>query len=765
MSGLSDLVRCFQDAALQRYLMRPREDDLELQGKRKIFHAIDSNVISGYLQPSEIAEGKDELAIGIGEIFKSDSRETKEHIARLVTEFIVLQLGDRVPLIALQPINIEIKRTYLHYAKEFLSSVPKPVELPPHILERLKTVETQRHLDQIKEALAEAFRLDMAGAPAMARIRQITRNRRVIGSDVVTDQTHSQELASALQPPRSSADMAEFARRKAQWMQRLKAAGRRARRAGVVERDAEALTRLELCNERLAQWDAPQKLVYVTADNSLMRAGELYQWPDGGERSFSRQFIRNPRAYLDEPDVLRPNKDTKRILEADTLYGWLTLLLERIEGAGEILPVKGEIRFDEEIVSTLEQVAAEDPGAASKILQKWREYTREAFIDVPRAYVDRFIETLEEGAGAEFVKRSWSIIEGAKAATWDCVLEVSAGARFALEVAAPGSRPEVPARETPRLVFEGRQKLNEFLKSAEHWLNNPGSFSQDEYDRRRKAVQKEHDGEYGDYMAHAYLLAQQMQWKSAEILASLATSKVYPRRDISPVDSNGRESSYLEAYCGRLTSTGKSDLHKPMECILRALDLAEKEGAAVREMGVVHDCAAERFEVEQLVLEMTRHLYDWHASRSSRTGDQLAELRQDFLSLADRTRTRIKTVEGLRVVPPYDRTRILEGLNSALGRCQRSGLGISLQYGLFDAATRQMWQELKAASDGGRTASQFAEFVIRLGDVVHIEGDATQKQIALDRLEGSKPAKVLPYDRNRYAEMIHRVRNYVMQSE
>jgi hypothetical protein len=762
VTAVSRLIRCYEDAAFQRYLMYPRTEDLALvEGGWKVFHAIDTNVVACYLEPADHATKSDYQIIGVGEVFREDLLETKENIARLVSEFILFGLNPQIQLIALRPINIEIKDMYLKLANQFLSGVAPRVKIDDKLLARLEAVATQRHTEKIQEYLEEILRADLRGEAAVQRIRNITRARRLLGSDMVTAGSHSPALAAAMPSDRRTADQMELVPRAALWMKRLEQVGRKAERP-PAKRDAEALAKLQLANERLSECQADERLVYITGDNSLLDAGEVFQW-DGpnGTSNFSREFIRHPRAYLDEPDVLRPSGESCD-LDADTLYGWLTLLLGRIRNpVGDIRPSRGLIEFPQPIIHSLHEIAAEDPEAASKIMTKWKAYAQEAFRDAPESFVKRLIAALESQAAAELVERTWEEYKGDKSKTWDDVLEVTAGARFALEVWSEDQRSSTPARETPSLVFEGRTALHRFLKSAEQWLDDSHSFKQEDYDSLRLDVQREEDGVYGDYMAHAYLLAQQRQWKSAQILASLATSKASNFTGTA-TGSNGRESSYLEAYCGRLTSTSKDELKKPTASILRALKVARREQAATEAANRRHDCAHERFVAEMLVLRMTKYLYEWSDGLERRA--ELEAMRLRFGALARRIHGRIEALPADKLAPPYDEQRIRAGLRSALGRCYRSGLGLALQLGRIDHEARQMWVGLKGliAEEKDNYPSQFAKFVVKLADLLFIDSSSVlRRQRELGNLQWRLPTTVLPYDERRYKTMIEAVGAYL----
>jgi hypothetical protein len=102
---------------------------------------------------------------------------------------------------------------------------------------------------------------------------------------------------------------------------------------------------------------------------------------------------------------------------------------------------------------------------------------------------------------------------------------------------------------------------------------------------------------------------------------------------------------------------------------------------------------------------------------------------------------------------------ILEGLRSALGRCYRSGLGLSLQLGLNDPIAKTMWIELKLLCKAAQFPSQFAGFVLGLGEVIFADQGSVKGRLKrLQELERRTPAQVLCYDRRRYATMVAMVR-------
>jgi len=770
MSGIAELIECYRDAALQRHLMQPRIDDRKRIGEGwRLFHAVDSNVVGYYLDPLRHARKRPHLAIGLGDIFALDTIVAQQAIAVLVADYPFQSLDPGTPLLALSPISSEIRGLFeAHMASALGAGKPR---MPDEELARqLNALDLDRLNLRDRDLIHQAIILQHLSTSTADRLFDLTRDVRIFGGDRANAKSHSAALADALRYAATTGEMIGFAQRKHQWLRRLAHVGRSNKPRD--ERDAEAMARLELCNERLRAGGVFERLLYITGDSMLIEASSYHTWEDDdGVSNFATSFLRHPRAYLDEPEVMRP-LDREKELDGETLFGWLTVLLGRIDELAPDLVLRGgTIQFPGAVNDIIKQVADDDPNAAEKILERWRNFAAKVTQDplAPKSHVSRLAELLNNDAIAAHLQDARSVVEQEIAERWTKVFYVSAGARLALESMMPTGTYEGPLeREVPRLVFEDRPKLSAFLRSGGRWLDQDLRFDHQRYEGMRKDVRDEDPSEYGDYIGHAYLLAQQAQWKTASILAGIASSRVRGIDRYDPEQSNGRESHYLEGYCARLASVDKADLENARLLVLKALRIQEEEGVVAAAEAYPYEIAVERFEAELLVIEAAEALYDWLDSKDALLlRARMLKVRRALAELAERTSTKLLLLDGQQLTATHDRDMIEQALRSVLGRCYRSGLGAGLIADDFGEETCMLWQRLQAWVDENPQPSQYMGFVLELGDLVFTDGLGTkQRRARLDVLERkAMPAAVQPFDQARYDQMIAHVRTRIASSQ
>ncbi|WCM28581.1 hypothetical protein NDN01_06570 [Sphingomonas sp. QA11] len=761
MTNADTLTNCYKDAALQRYLMQSRDGDRKLiEAGWRLFYAVDSNVVGFFLEPHRHAVRSVDRRIGLGDIFQLDSLRNQHDISVLVADYPILSLDMGCPLIAIEPINEEIRAIYERHSTAFFAAQEGHLN-GQQLADRLNALDIDKLSPKDRVLLTHAVTLDHPVVAAADRIYSLTRAGRILSSERVSGRTHSPELARALRMSATASDTIAFALGRAKWLGVFAHVGRQ--KDGRAQRDAAALARLELCNTRLRNAGVRQRLHYITGDSFLLEAAEGVPWEEvGGIDTFAAAFLRHPRAFLDEPEVLQPTEED-RSEEGTTLANWLKVLLGRIDqSTPNLRPVDGHISFSDEVIGMMNQVVAEDDGAAERILNRWREFTRRVADTgvAPKANVERLTALLHNQAAIDEVERLRNQLEAEVEEAWTKVFYVSAAARLALEVAAHDGGYDVPDREVPRLVFQARPALAHFLREAGRWFIPGGEFDHATYEAMRQAVRREDETQYGDYVGHAFVLAQQGQWKSASILAGLATSRVHGRNDFAPQKSNGRESAYLQAYCTRLTSRSPDDLAKAFQFIDRALEIAGVEQEHTVALGLVHEAVSERFEMERFVLRATMALYQWQAGNADYLRLTFEELLPEIQDLADRIRVKLSNLHEHPLNADYDPKMIEIALVSVLGRCLRTSLGMRFHLGDFGEVSRQIWTELDTYCDHNKAPSQFSEFLCRVGRATFDEQISWRhRRKNLDALAFRLPARILPYDRNRYDTILNRARD------
>ncbi|MEI9926418.1 MAG: hypothetical protein WDN44_00180 [Sphingomonas sp.] len=781
MATKASLVECYQDAALQRYLMRPVAE----QPARSVFYAMDTDVVASFLAPSANAIASPDQAIGMGEIFRSDGRDTKEAVAGELLDRIMVELSPNHPFILLSPIDKEIQGVFEKYRNRFLrghgGEDDEAVKLHALLSANYPDGNAPLSLDVIRRALR------LSHSDALSRVLLIIRKGRLLREGRITPSTHGDQLSWALKsaaPPFDSVERTwEYSRRRRLWRDRFSAIGRSD--SDQRERDVEALTRLELTNYHLeqAETEPPSlpRLLYVTGDTSVMRAAEAYPWPGPeSNETFASRYIRHPRAFLDELGVLGITSRSGEDLN-ETIYDWLTVLLGRFEDMLEQIPGdRGQIEFSRSLIDRIRQVETRDAAAAGEIQQSWSRFAESA-VKRPATLLERLRRAAEDGRPID-AEALISELERDEREAWLTVLEVSVAARFAVEVVTP--RADVP-RDAPVLIMHERPRLTEFLTIAADWLDHPARYSHDRYRELRQAVRSEEaqtatssterDPSYGDFIAHAYLLAHQGQWRTAAILAALASDCVSEADKLEPSGNNGRESAYVEACCLRLTARSVADLEIAEQHCRRAIRLVSSEFGVAQPsfddlanlisvhastgQGDAVDPVAERFVAELLAVRAMGLELEWFGTITTRDAARSVELRLSALQVAEHFLTLARRA-SLRLGSLPVGSLSERALQKAVEMCCRAGLSLRLQFA--DLTDRQTWSELEDVFDllkdqvarAGKS-TELSEIVLALVTIARSEPSRSNRR-ALDQLRLENP--VLSFDISRFNEMVGSVR-------
>lgn len=767
-SASAELKECFADVQLQRHWILPRLADQELlRQDYRIYHAVDTNIFTLYLNPRQHAVAGEGQVVGVGEVFRSDDRPRKESIAAALGEFIWNQLQPDIPLLLLPPVIREIDNSVKYYVDKFEHRDRE---------ESVELTEIQRQLQQHNHELSEedlqtlrhAVMVDSGAAAAMRRMTLLfSRSRlRSTESNLAVD-LFDDQIRFGVQKITDVREIFDFIELKDAWLERLQKIGRL--KSAKVEHDAETMARLELYNNRLSRIPGGKTvLLYITGDNSLFDAGETYQvvW-DSKKASFASHFLRHPRAYLNEPEVLSPRSGSSGQPGVSvTLAEWLQVLLGWLKELGEVhIPNKGKIVWSEPADAAIKGLAKKNRQTANDIQTEWKRYEAAASLDVPDSYMQGLSSAAAEGKDSFLtqLKRLRPQIQKKKDRAWEDCFYVSTSARFILQVIESTS---TPAREVPPLVFESRPQLLLFLEQAKKWFATPKDFDLPIYEKHRKAVIDEEETHYGDYLAHAYLMALQMQWKTAAIFAARAREHVPPGPPV-PNRSNGREAFYFEAFCRRYDAKKLDDLDKLEPLIARAESIAAEEIAFAEKEHWILNPVVERFEAERYALRMSMLLFQWREVDSKSKPDvlaQLAEMIPDFFSFHQRADRKIqelpdeKSGEGLNRHIPISKQR--EALRDVSVRALRNILAIGLQVPSARKQAEGAWRELLTIdNDRIRKPGSFISQFFYQCSLAHFGESWKERRDARRKIRNDfsehvmEKNRVFPYDVERFLDI------------
>ncbi len=768
------LLECFEDAFVQRSLLEPRANDRNLTAAGwSLRYAVDASIFGLFLDPASYATGRNRHSLGVGEVFRADMPERKTKIAGALADFIWNVLQPKISFLAIPPINGEIYNQILfrtqHHAK---STDNEPSELRK-ISERLESeghVLTKEDLNDLRDA----YMLDSAPPAILDRIQMIISTNRIQSADSPSLPHHDFDAVfrDALRQATSIQDMFLFARLSGAWQDRLNKLGRV--KSDPAARDVEVMTRLEICNERLSQaGDRRRRLIYITTDQSLLEAGSTYiPGHDNDGASFSQLYLRHPRSFLNEPEVLSPAGNAGE--SAVTLDGWLQVLLGRFDdlGKSKISP-SAKVTFPKIVIDDIKELHQGDRYAADKILSQWADYEAKANLDLPKKYLDRFIKRLKSNTQT-FNSQLTSLreeIRESKSRAWESFFFVSTSARFVLQILTADG---VPDRDKPQLCFQNRENLHAFLSQANIWLRDRSSFDLTDYQEHIAAIYREDDTSYDNYIAHGYVMALQLQWRTAAILCLRAIECIEnPQSTFNPgpTASNGREAYYFRAFCGRQAATSLKDLDGLEALVAKAESITEAEASFVRKQKLTHDPVVERFEAEHNAIKFTRQLFKWYDAPSNEKHfhlDEIGDFIPIFQAFAGKVESRLDHLiaedAGRRPTPHYATPVPIrrEILLTLWVRTMRNILAIGLQNPIHRDAARSAWERLYGLEQERPEfishSSYLSKFMFYAGQVI-FDGNRTLEREARRilrrdyRIDMIKRRKIYPYDIDRITNL------------
>jgi hypothetical protein len=776
---------CFEDVYLQRYLLEPRLSDLQLiAGGWKLRYAVDTNVFALYVDPMRHASPGDSRIIGVGEVFRSDQSERKIKIAAALAYFIWNELEAKSPLLLLPPLNQEVERIVQHFVRQFEDyhedEAPVLAAIRDKLLAKGHVLKQQDLAD-----LRDAVMLDSTPQAAMSRIRTLFSQGRIRSADSsLLSAGLDDAFRRALRPATDLSDMDAFAVKRDDWLKRI---GQFRKANSRALRDAEAMARLEICNSRLTEGGETRRLIYITSDASLLEAGEQYEAGTGGGsvQTFSQLFLRHPRAYLNEPQVLSPSTSGDPLEQGSvTIAEWLHVLVGRFDDLNKPPRVStGRVILSKQVVQAIQEVEEADNNAAASIQSEWSKYETVSSLNPPQQYVDRLLSAADAGA-ERFLAQLDQLREEIrlrKKDAWEACFSIGTTTRFVLEVVTQSGP---PTREPPPLVFEARRNLHSFLDAAQGWLAKQDIFSMESYSTYRQKVRKEDESGYGDYIAHGYLMALQMQWRTAAIFAARAIECVTDTQNV-PAGSNGREAYYFEAFCRRHSASSLQDLEGLDKLLFNATRTALAESSAITDKNWPHDPVIERFEGESFALQLSRHFFRWSVSASREQsvilddiGQMVPKLRKFERRVDERyhqLQRQQETILGQKELKapeyfiPFEQR--LENLLRVRVRTLRNILAIGLQVPTALAEARSAWLALQAIASEGvirvgpsglLNSSFFARFLYLCG-AVHFSDQPELKKRSLREIQAKFDSRsitkrrVFPYDGARMADILQKL--------
>jgi len=628
--AFDDLLALLRDAAVQRRLMRGWFDDLAFQaGNGTILYAVDMDVIRMFTGPREINARAPSL-LAYGRVFGTDSDDVAEAVTLRLMDHIFFQLSGDWPLLVIPPIEEELD----HYVSRLVvdhGSQPQARDVEIEELDQLfaklelpaDTI-SREAVQQAMTRIHEVLHFERHEQGEFRRIDLALSEGRLAGPDVeeFVNRVKDDDFIRATRRFEGITEVMPHFDRTQDWLERLRRVGHLGRTA---QRDAAALARIEIWNQRLAP--SNRRIVYLTGSRTLFDAGWTHKVHASAtaddEAWFTDLYLRHPRALIAAPGILNtPTADPSAPFadavsdDADGTFGGdyefynflRTFLATFPSRGGDLLDPADRFHLAEHAKDVAAKTFEQQPQLGESFRRRWREFTeamRPAY-HPPATVQDRLLQMFQQLPGGVSAYRRWQMLEGkllellenGTRETWDrCFrMAIRTGLYFDL------NNYTIPPRSVPPLNFDSWKVTHSFIETVSGW-HSSDQVDVAAYDAGVAAVNKDDPTGYAHYLTHAALFAGRGKWEVAAVLAakSLGLAKPAPRK---PGQPNGREAAYLLSVCRRHAARSLQDLE--------GLDTLVEQAQAImsEERGEgPFEAIPERFDGELLAIQMTRLMF------------------------------------------------------------------------------------------------------------------------------------------------------------
>lgn len=611
-----ELASYFRAAAEQRRQLAPRSSDRRMLAEgKKVFHAVDADVVMLFTDPFENAVGTKTRRTGYGEVFPQEDAGTAIGVGQILADYIFFKIceNNSLPLLLLHPIDQELRevfRVVLQKAMEAGVKAREQVAEVQRLAAQIQKVSDAREQASMLIKTAPFLFGFLAGSRGpraeLERFSRLMESKRIVPLDelLAQDWQQNEKYHPAFKPPERFADFVDWRHQAHLWFERIASKATSAKKANRIQNDATMLASLERINRRLGE---DGRLVLITGDSSIHEAARGY-FPDDfqndGPRSFANLWLRHPRAYLAEPEVLSPkSNDTDTRADTDFLK-WLDTFLGKLELTGrDHLEALDELLSKplEGLVETAGKVLESHPNILNEFKERWSAYTCNAILvhgvnNNPEAVDNKQIAQLVQTI-TEHLEHAESDLEQRLATEWDRLFHtaIEAGFLFAREMNV-SRRPRNP----PVLHFESLPVARKFIKRilATEQHDNIKNF-----EGELKKLRAEDPFDYTYTLVFGILFAAQGAWAVAAILAERALNIASAIDRESKI--SGREAYYLQAVARRhqirtvdkLPEVGEL-LDKAARCLAR--ERQTRSGLLTGDI---------RFAAEKCALHITYHLF------------------------------------------------------------------------------------------------------------------------------------------------------------
>jgi len=703
------LVRDFQAAISLRRMFYQRDlDQRFIDGGGRIIFAIDSNLLSLHFsifdEAAPAAHRKACQALGgpaqpegslEAQEFRHSLANAEHRLAQVVANYIINHLAGykaepSTPLLLLPGHNIEANRRYDELVDAMRDTGAKGKTLKARLSEFLRILSDQKTKEDrasvIEEQKDEIFALLYSLQEPHDKFREFAHlfaEKRLISMETAASDKRlshltfsdsdeqlflhqAQRFSRSSDRPRGdwweTVDLPEEdnAGTEEWWSERLN----KDMAISYVELDKLALATLDHLNRSIEK--QKYRVVLLSLTSSIVEIGRLYKpykySKDLSRYRFSDLYIRSPRAFLSERQIMQP------AIEND-LTVWLDAFLARVteQPHANLLEFEDAVENIETDTQALAQIAASalerDSNFHHELHQRWSEYAEQVTSDhsatssEARALFERHIGT-EFAAHEEMLSEFEGYMRKLTEDSWNTFFFTAVrSGRDLFHFDETRQTFELPLLYLRGMGAEA-QRLTELTR-------NQGILdSWEEVELLLKRLNRREDDAAGylTSLCYALLFARAGRWRLTQLIASRALAIARRSSESDPVTAlgeiTGREASYLAALSSRMVAKNRRDLDLSRDYIEGAFEAIDEVSDSSRLEGP--EVTGIRFATEALSIDLATLYFDLHqnswlstalpyAANRARSLSARAEAQLNTLKCADGT-IRVWTQISLRSI-------------------------------------------------------------------------------------------------------------------
>ncbi|MES9969177.1 MAG: hypothetical protein ABW092_04030, partial [Candidatus Thiodiazotropha sp.] len=305
-----------ESARQLRLDIRLHENDLKWMKDNKgiIIYAIDNDIMKLHSAAKEVALGGDidDERKGYTQVFSGDEEENIVGIARILTHFIFYKLACKRlnSLFFIPPLDAEFSLIFeavFKNAGREITQADNNIGILDSVFNNksMSDEEVARHLIKYSKPILEILIGNQSYNSEIQRLTNLLNEKRVrslndIGKDNISVPL---DFLEAVNKKKSLKEMVWTSSLRDKWLEKLMVSGGGDHKRERAEYDASALASLQLINSRLK--DENIKLILITGSPRILRIGRKISIKERGEvRTFSDLWLRHPRCYLGDPNLL-----------------------------------------------------------------------------------------------------------------------------------------------------------------------------------------------------------------------------------------------------------------------------------------------------------------------------------------------------------------------------------------------------------------------------------------------------------------------------